>query len=545
MRVKIGIFLCDCGGSLKNIDFSKISQKLEGLEDVAFVDTGSNLCLEEGKKAIASRILTEDIDRIVIAACSPQLHEGNFVELLNKLRLNPNLLSLANIREQCAWTQKGDATAKALEMIMMAVNRARLLEPVETTEVAVKKEALVVGGGYCGMQSALELSQLGIKTTLVEKSASLGGSMNGLDGAHNCAADAMSKAVKDDKNIAVITSAEVSGVKGSVGNFTATIKKAKDETRQDFGAIVVATGYQTEMDTADFPVKPGAKVIPQGKLAEMLKASIPEMGARPETIGFVFDLADESARRPSLATLNNALTVKERWGSEVYVFCRNVQVDSEGAEKLYREARDKGVVFLKFDDKPAITANNGRVKIEVKDALLGEELTLDCDLLVAEETLMPTDGTAALSESLGVKTDSKGFYQEENVHLYPVDSERKGIFLVGKCRGDLDHSRVQTDISSVVAKLSELLSPGEIAVEADRVKVDPQKCVACLTCIRVCPHKAIGLTGVDGEKETAEISQLACDRCGICAAVCPVKAIKFEGYSDEQILAQIEAIGAS
>jgi len=545
MRLNIGIFLCDCGGSLKNIDFPKISQALENMDDVAFVDTGSNLCLEEGKKAIASRILTEDIDRVVIAACSPQLHEGNFIELLKKLRLNPNLLSMANIREQCAWAHKGDATGKALEMILMAINRARLLEPVETTEVTINKEALVVGGEYCGMQSALELSRLGIKTTLVEKDTSLGGSLNRLDGEHACAADAMAQAVKNDKNIKVITSAEVTGVKGSVGNFTATMRGAMGETRQGFGAIVVATGYQTEIDAADFPIKPGAKIIPQSTLAQMLEASIPDMQTKPETIGFVFDLADDSARHPTLNTLNNALTVKQRWGSEVYVFCKNVQVDSEGAERLYRQARDKGILFLKFDDKPTITANNGRVKIEAKDALLGEELSLDCDLLVAEETMLPAEGTAALSESLGVKTDSKGFYQEENVHLYPVSSERKGVFLVGKCRGDLDHSRVQTDISSVVAKLSELLSPGEIAVEADRVKVDPQKCVACLTCIRVCPHKAIGLTSVDEEKETAEISQLACDRCGICVAVCPAKAIKFEGYSDEQILSQIEAIGAS
>jgi len=544
MRVKIGIFLCDCGGSLKNIDFSKISQTLASLEDVAFVDTSPNLCLEEGKKAIASRILTEDINRIVIAACSPQLQENNFIELLTKLRLNPNLLSLANVREQCAWAHKGDATEKALELIMMAINRARLLQPVETTGVAVNKEVLVVGGGFCGMQSALELSQLGLKTTLVEKEAALGGNLEGqLEGAHACATSAMAKAVEQDKNIEVITSAEVTGVKGSIGNFTVSIKEATDETRRDFGAIVVATGYKTEIDAEAFPLKPGAKIITQKKLAQMLRAATPE--AKPETIGFIFDFSDENSRYPTLATLSNALTVKQRWGSEVYVFCKNVKVDSEGVERLYRDARDKGVIFLKFDEKPRISADNGRVKIEAKDTLLGEEVALDCDLMVAEEKLLPAEGTEGLSCSLQIKTDSKGFYQEENVHFYPVSSERKGVFFAGNCRGDLDRGRVLMDISSVVAKLHELLSPGEIVVEADRVKVDSQKCVACLTCIRACPHKAIQLAGVDGEKEAAEISQLACDRCGICAAICPAKAIKFEGYSDEQILAQIEAIGAS
>ena len=220
-------------------------------------------------------------------------------------------------------------------------------------------------------------------------------------------------------------------------------------------------------------------------------------------------------------------------------------MDSEGAEKLYLEARDHGVVFLKFEENPGISMEDGRVKIEAKDVFIGEDVILGCDLLIAEERLLPAKGTGALSSLLNIKTDSRGFYQEENVHLYPVASERKGIFFIGDCRGYFDIRRALIDASSVVLSVYQLLSPGKIEVEAEKVKADPNKCVACLTCIRVCPHGAIGLVRMDGEKEVAEISDLACDGCGICAAICPAKAIKFEGYSDEQILAQLEAIGAS
>ncbi len=541
MQVKMGIFLCDCGGSLKNIDFPRIGRNLENLEDVAFVDISHNLCLGEGKKAMTSRILTENINRVVIAACSPEFCEGDFAVLLEKLRLNPNLLSLANIREQCSWAHEGDVSGKALELVMMAVDRARLLEPVETKEVAVKNEVLVVGGGFCGMKVSLELSQLGIRTTLMERESTLGGQIRELEGFYGPQREAMIKAVEKAENIEILTSAEVTGVEGKIGDFSVRIKKGKKKILRTFGAIVFATGYKTEVTAGDFPIKPGVNIISQQKLAQLLQAPTPE--AKPETIGFIFDLFDENSRFPTLATLNGALAVKQRWGSEIYVFCKNVKVDSEGVEKLYREAREQGIVFLKFDEKPTMSADDGRVKIEAKDVLLGEDVTLTCNLVVAEEKFLPSEGTEGLSSLLKIRTDSQGFYQEENVNIYPVSSERKGIFFIGDCRGDLGLGRASTDVFSVVSKIRELLS-SELVAEIERVKVDPQKCVACLTCLRVCPHNAAQLVQIDSEKVAADISQLACDRCGICAAVCPAKAIKFEGYSDEQILAQIEAIGA-
>ena len=142
-----------------------------------------------------------------------------------------------------------------------------------------------------------------------------------------------------------------------------------------------------------------------------------------------------------------------------------------------------------------------------------------------------------------IGTDFQGFYQDENVQLFHVESARKGMFFVGGCRGNLAISRALTDIASAVMSIHELLSLGEAMVEVEKVKADSQKCRACLTCIRVCPHDAIRLVRVDTEKWTAKIYDLACDGCGVCAAICPANAIKFEGYSDEQILAEVEAIG--
>jgi len=550
MQAKIGVFLCDCGESLENIDFSRIRGDLQRLEDIAFVDIGHNLCLEEGEKAMTSRILAENINRVVVGACSPDLCEHIFTSLLEGLRLNPSLLSLANIREQCSWAHEGDVTGKALGLIRMAISKARLLQPVEREVVPVSKEVLVVGGGFSGMRSALELSRLGIGTTIVERETTLGGRMGQFEGFYGIETspqamfDLMSNAIEEDKNIEVLTSTGITRVEGQAGNFTVRMRRGEEGVSRKFGAIVFATGYTTEISPKDFEVKPSVSIISQRDLAWML--GTPEkLEQRPETIGFVLDTSDENSRLPTLLALNNALAVKEKLGSEVYVFCKNLKVDSEGVEKLYREARSRGVLFFKFDEKPQVYGEDSRVKVKVKDVLLGEEVTLLCEFLVAEEKVLPAQESKALSSMLNIETDSQGFHQDENVHLLPVASARKGIFFVGGCRGNPVLDRALTDISSAAASAHQLLSLGEAPVEVEKVNVDAQKCRACLTCIRVCPHRAIELVQVNTEKKAAKIYDLACDGCGICAAICPARAIKFEGYSDEQILAEVEAIRES
>jgi heterodisulfide reductase subunit A len=539
---EIGVFFCNCGGAIKNIDFDVAVNAVAKLPGVTCVNGDSALCLEEGRQRMASSIRSEKMERIVVAGCSPVLKENVFREVLEKAGLNGHLFSMANLREQCSWAHDGDVTSKAVELVKMAVGRVRLLQPIETKETAVNRDVLVVGSGFSALNTALELSRFGLRTTVLEEGQVLRVGDEELGWVYGVNADSIMAAIEANKSIEVLTSARMVAVEGKIGDFEVRIVKAGKETLHSYGALVLATGYQTKL-ALNSEFEAGVNVMSYETFAGMLRDS--SLKSQPNTIGFISDFPDENSRFSTLATLSNALTAKEKWGSEVYVFYKSVKVDSQGVERLYQRARDCGVVFVKSEVAPRVAVEDGQVKVGTRDLFAGEDVVLNCDVLVAEELYLPARETEVLSSLLNIRRDSRGFYQDENVHLYPVASERKGIFLVGGCRGDLDGGRVLADIFSVALSVNEFLSHGRISADFEKVKADPQKCVACLTCIRVCPHGAIRLVHADNNKEVAQISDLACDACGICAAICPAKAITFQGYRDEEILAQIEAIGKS
>lgn len=541
METKVGVFFCNCGGAIKNIDFDAALREVARLPGVISVNLDSSLCLEEGKERMVSSIRDEKMERVVVAGCSPLLKEHIFQGILEKAGLNKHLLSMANIREQCSWVHDGDVTAKAVDLVRMAINRVLLLQPVETKETAVSKEVLVAGSGFAALNVALQLSHLGLRTTVMEEGPVLRAGSEEPAAVYGVDASSIIAEVEANENVEVLTSARVITLEGKVGGFGVRIKKAGKETFRRYGAIVLATGHRTEIVNPG--AEAGASVVSQKAFTDILRNS--SLEREPRTVGFILDFSDENSRFPTLATLNSALAAKKKWGSEIYVFYKSVKVDSEGVERLYQQARDSGVVFVKSETAPKIGVEDGRVKVEGRDVFAGEDLVLACDVLVAEELYLPAEGTETFSSLLNVRTDPKGFWQDDNVHLYPVGSEKKGIFFVGGCRGDLDPGRMLADISGVAMNIGELLSAGKVAADFERVKADPQKCVACLTCIRVCPHGAIQLVRVESSKDVAQISDLACDACGVCAAVCPAKAIAFQGCSDEEILAQIEAIKRS
>ncbi len=236
--LKLGVFLCDCGGTLaKATDFSVIKAKVEKLPDVTYVSISRDLCHERAQKAMQKDIQDKGINRVVVAGCSPELHEDDFANVIQATGVNRHLLSIANIREQCFWASLDSekATRKAIAQIEMAINRARFLEPVEQAQVPVTKDVLIIGGGIVGMEAAIELSNLNLKTTLIEKEAALGGKLSHVANLYPLQITpqellaAKLKQIAESQDIDVLTSAELIDISGNVGNFTVRIKREKED----------------------------------------------------------------------------------------------------------------------------------------------------------------------------------------------------------------------------------------------------------------------------------------------------------------------------
>jgi len=182
---RIGVYVCHCGLNIaKAVDCQKVAESVSGIEDVALSNDIVYACSEPGQNRIKDDILEHGLDRVVIGACSPRLHEPTFRHMLKETGLNPYLLEMANLREQCSWVHMNeaeDATNKAIDLIKMAVSRARILQPLIEETIPLIKKSLVIGGGVAGIQAALDLADSGFDVVLVEKMPSIGGTMAQLD----------------------------------------------------------------------------------------------------------------------------------------------------------------------------------------------------------------------------------------------------------------------------------------------------------------------------------------------------------------------------
>jgi heterodisulfide reductase subunit A-like polyferredoxin len=184
-QMRIGVYVCHCGSNIaQTVNCPKVSETASGLEDVVISKHIAYACSEPGQQEIRDDIHEHGLERIVVASCSPRLHEPTFRQMMQSAGLNPYLLEMANLREQCSWVHLNEpdaATQKAEDLVNMAVSRARLLQPLEEEKLPLTKRTLVIGGGIAGIQTSLDLADNGYEVVLVEKNASIGGTMAQID----------------------------------------------------------------------------------------------------------------------------------------------------------------------------------------------------------------------------------------------------------------------------------------------------------------------------------------------------------------------------
>jgi heterodisulfide reductase subunit A-like polyferredoxin len=219
---------------------------------------------------------------------------------------------------------------------------------------------------------------------------------------------------------------------------------------------------------------------------------------------------------------------------QVYLFCRDVRVTAKDLEELYDEARDLGVNIVKYEALTFSETPDG-VNVTYTDAILREELTITCDKVGVSPSGVAVEADSALAEILKLSTDAYGQFQDNNIHLFPEQTNRPGVFVVGACRGQYYVPQILADAKATALEIHQLLAPKTLNIECSNAVVDEEKCALCLTCIRSCPYNAMQ---VNSEKASAESLPEVCQKCGICAGECPAKAITLPVYSDNVILSQ-------
>jgi heterodisulfide reductase subunit A2 len=396
--------------------------------------------------------------------------------------------------------------------------------------IAVKKEigqrVLVVGGGVSGLLAANSLGQKGFTVFLVEEQPVLGGNLRELEylAAPEIKPQEIIAGLQSNSGlnhrVTVLLSSIVVDVKGYVGDFQVTVASETQTQTVLCDMIVAATGFIKRYESSNYRIDGQCNnVVTLSNFEGMDWAGLPHDS-------IIFWSAYES-KSMCAAILKSALLALGITNKKIYVLLKNIKVAGDGLEMLYQEARDRGVLFFKYNQLPQVILTENAVRILMEDILLNEEVELGPGLLVLGERWEPHPQTAGLAAMLRVHLDGKGYFQDDNSQHVPVRSNRKGIFFSGACRQAMDIEELVRDAGAVVAEVEGLCKDGYLTPRESISTIDQDLCKFCLTCYRSCPHQAIA---TDYENQAARVVEVACEGCGVCVGECPAKAIKLENY---------------
>jgi heterodisulfide reductase subunit A len=558
-KPRIGVFVCHCGINIGGVvDVASVRDYASSLPNVVFAGDNLFTCSQDTQRVIKEKIEEHRLNRVVVASCTPRTHEPLFQETLREAGLNKYLFEMANIRDQCSWVHMREpekATAKAKDLVRMAIAKARLLGPLQQVSLEVNHAALVVGGGIAGMASALELAGQGYEVHLIERAAQLGGMANnihhtleGLDvQAH---LQNLIRRVSEHPLVQVYTETDILNVSGYVGNFTTKLLlRAKGETWElEHGVAIIASGANVYKPTEYlYGEHPGVFTVLE--LEEELAKGEPRVRSAKNVV-FIQCVGSREPERPYCSrvccseSIKCALKLKEADPDvNIYVLYRDIRTYGF-KEQFYQEARAKGVIFIPYevDDKPAVGAagDDGRdvLRITVNDPMLGERLSIDADVLALATATVPSPGREELAQFFKVPLNEDGFFLEAHAKLRPVDFPTEGVFVCGLAHGPklIDESLAQA--KAAVSRAVTVLAKDRIEAGGNVSVVDRRVCTGCGVCQAVCPFKAIE---VDPKENVAVVNEALCKGCGICASTCRSGALTIKGFDDAELMSMIRA----
>ncbi len=550
--IRIGIFLCHCGSNIAGyLDMEALEEFSKTLPHVVFVQRNLYTCSESGINEIKKGIEEQNLNRVVVASCTPRTHEPLFRNSCKEAGLNPYLFEMVNIRDQCSWVhmqEKEDATEKAKDLIRMGVAKAALLEPQEPIMSEVNRTALVLGGGIAGMTAATALANRGYQVVLVEKQAELGGLLNKVNKIGPTMEDAKEfvaqkvKAVEENSRITVFTNSQLIAVQGFIGKFVVDIQTPTGTKNIDIGVILVATGSEVFKPEGMFGYD-GEKVITQleleEKLAQGLDSSIKNV-VMIQCVGSRNEERPYCSRICCQVAVKNAMLIKDQVpDANVWILYRDMQMYGVENEEMFRNSKLKGIRYINYNETNPPQVKQGEV--EVFHALLGKDLTLPADLVVLSTPSVAPESAHEVSQLLRIPADDHGFFLEGHVKLKPLDFATDGVFLCGSARFPANIREVVAQGLGAASRASIPLSKGSVVVEPIiSVLANEDACRGCGLCVALCPYGALEIRKTEKGRKVHVIN-VACKGCGVCAATCYQHALTINSFTDDQISAQVEA----
>ena len=587
---RIGVFVCHCGTNIAGtIDVPRVVEEIARFPEVVYAVDYKYMCSDPGQQLIRDHIAADGLDAVIVAACSPAMHETTFRRAAESAGLNPYQAEIANIREQSSWVhqqEKEAATNKAVETIRTIVAKAHYNQSLIPLHLPLVKRGLVIGGGIAGLQAALDIAQAGYPVVLVERAGQLGGRMAELSGLYlnlEGGADPLRKkieAVLSHPNIQVLTQSEVISVGGYVGNFAVQVEKhngvapheggpqeivrsvpSSASSSQcftfDVGAIVVATGYDLydkrklgEYGGGRYPdvidgLQFEAMLRPDGPTGGRILR--PSDGQVPKEVVWVqcAGSRDPELHMPHCSKVccmyvaKQATLYKQRVpDGQATVFYIDIRSQGKGYEEFVQRAMEKYRVLYVRGKASKVFQENGRVMVWGVDTLTGLPVDVEADLVVLATATVAREGAVELGQCLHVSVDEHGFFSEAHPKLRPVESLTAGVFLAGAAQFPKDIPETVAQASGAAAKVLGLFSQRQMVQEPTIAFVDPETCSGCGLCIPSCPY---GARSMHEWQHIAIVNTALCQGCGACTMICPNKACKLRNLAPIQVLSMMEA----
>ena len=543
---KIGVFVCNCGSNIGGLaDVPEIVEYAKTLPGVVYAQENLFTCSQDTQDAMTQTIRDHGLNRVVVAACTPRTHEPLFQETLRNAGLNPFLFEMANIRNQCTWVHSSDkqtATQKAKDLLAMSVARANRLESLSAATVEIDKHVLVVGGGIAGITAALSLADQGFPAIIVEKDERLGGAA--VDNGNQDVREYLNRlieTVSQHAGIEVLTSTQVIGGSGFIGNFDTDLASGGDKRTVRHGAVIIATGGAAT-DTDEYLYGKNDRVTRWHDIRNHPALS------NAGSVVFIQCVGSRDENRPycskicCTASVENAIFLKEQNpDTQVYILYRDIRTYGE-KERLYKKARELGVIFIRYttDRKPLVEETGDSLKVTVFDPILGANLEISADLVNLATAIKPGEHSD-IARIFKVSTNAENFLAEAHAKLRPVDCATDGVFICGLAHYPKFMEESIAQAQAAAARAVTVLSREQMEIMPIVSEVNQDLCIGCGLCEISCAFGAIRLKKVEGLGYRAENISALCKGCGICAAACPQKAIDMKHFRDLQITAAVAA----